>query len=343
MMQAFSKGHFTMTKRIIMIHGRSTKSSQASHVALWKRALMEGLRRVGKEAATKAAIQAGTLTVEVVYYGDICNRILAANSKKHRDSLTSRDPANGNAPCLPEGHIESALQRLFAIPDYTKAAYRKVVRNSPQTLVLDEAASFFSALGAFASLGSVNTALIGAGLSDLRAYFHEHAVASEIRSRLHQVLDPAVRNADDICLISHSLGCMVSYDALWKISRRSEFAPIRANSGRVAKWVTIGCPLGEIGVQNNLLDAGFFRTDKFPKDIITDWVNFAAHDDFVAHEPKMKTNDNYARFVGNEVASITDRRLWNCYEQLNAPNPHKAYGYLANPKLGTAVAEWAGL
>jgi len=38
--------------------------------------------------------------------------------------------------------------------------------------------------------------------------------------------------------------------------------------------------------------------------------------------------------------SITDREIYNCFAMNGVSNPHKLYGYLANPACMQHVANW---
>ena len=139
------------------------------------------------------------------------------------------------------------------------------------------------------------------------------------------------------------MGCMVAYDVLWKFSRMSEYGDLRATGTRISRWITLGCPLGEAGVKANLYDSDEFDfqggTDKHPKDIIVDWFNFAAVDDFISHDATMK-NDYSAMLKYGYLTSIRDISVYNCYTFKGTSNPHKLYGYLVNPKCAAAVADW---
>ena len=136
---------------------------------------------------------------------------------------------------------------------------------------------------------------------------------------------------------------MVAYDVLWKFSRLREYADIQASGNRVTKWITLGCPLGEAGVQANLRDAREHVhedcTDKHPQTIIKDWVNIAAHDDFIAHDATMK--DDFSDMLKfGQLESIKDKKMYNCFAMNGRANPHKFYGYLVNPIVAREIVQW---
>ncbi len=242
-------------------------------------------------------------------------------------------------PCIPHDEVAPAIQALSDIRQYNKAAYQKILRNNKNFSYLDDAARIVSIFAAITSATLLNTTIISQATSDMGAYLLSRKTGSDVRKRLQDKLMPALLRGDDICLISHSMGCMVSYDVLWKYSRMSEYADVQDNSRKVNLWITIGCPLGEVGVKYNLYGGNKLGNDRFPRNIIHDWANFAAADDFVAHDTKMK--DDYKPMKTQKyLNSITDKRLYNCYAADQVSNPHKLYGYLGHGLVGRRIADW---
>ncbi len=326
---------------IILIHGRSIKPAKKPFAAMQKRALLEGLDRYSPAKATK--VRSGKVKFETVYFGDINNDIMCASSSKISARLTAKDPDAGGAHCLPHAPIDAALDELFKIKTFNKAAYYKVLRNNRDNRFLDDAARAVSTLAALTTLSTLNVAAITYATADMGAYLTDHTIGSTIRERLQTPLRRALLRGDDICLISHSMGCMVAYDVLWKFSRLSEYRKIKDSGNRVTNWLTLGCPLGEAGVKANLLDARAYghrsRTDKHPDKIIGTWNNVAAKDDFISHDATMRGDYRDMHKFGM-LDDIRDRKIYNCYAQGGKSNPHKLYGYLANPACASLVADW---
>lgn len=327
-------------QRIILIHGRSTKPAKKAHIALQKRALLAGLQRANPTKAKK--LKDGKVKLDVVYYGDINNRILAEASAKTKKQLTEKDPDFSNAPCLPSASIATALDDLEQIKNYNKSAYRKILKANKDLRFLDEASWALSTLSAIATMTVLNMAAIKYATADMGAYLMRRSVGSAIRERLQAPLKRALMRGDDVCLLSHSMGCMVAYDVLWKFSRMSEYRAVQETGNKV-RWITLGCPLGEAGVKANLYDAnerGFpGGTDKHPKDIVDFWHNVAAVDDFISHDSTMKGDYRLMKSFGY-VQDIKDRRIYNCYAENGTSNPHKLYGYLMNAACTGLVADW---
>ena len=330
-----------MAQRIIMIHGRSTKPCKAQFAHLQKTALLQGLNRISSSKSAKVAD--GRVPVDFVYYGDINNQILAKADKVAAKALTVTDPHSDDAHCIPATGYAEAIAALAKFNRFDKAAYRRVVKNNKDMRFIDDAARAVSTLAAILTGANLNRFAIEKATADMGAYLMRRSIGSAIRERLQDPLRNALKRRDDICLVSHSMGCMVAYDVLWKFSRMSEYSDLRAGSAKVNRWVTLGCPLGEAGVKANLCDANEYQfpggTDKHPKGIVGDWLNVAAVDDFISHDATMK-NDYSAMLKHKYVNSITDISIYNCFTFEGKSNPHKLFGYLANPKCATTIADW---
>ena len=179
--------------------------------------------------------------------------------------------------------------------------------------------------------------------ADMGAYLMQRRVGSEVRERLQAPLKSALRRKDDICLMAHSMGCIVAYDVLWKFSQMSEYREFQTGAPGISLWLTLGCPLGEAGVKANLYDANEREDGRFPKKIVKNWVNIAAVDDFIAHDVDMR-NDFSAMLPGKRgygyVRSIKDKRIYNCWTHEGKSNPHKLYGYLVNHDVARELANW---
>jgi len=330
-----------LAQRIILIHGRSTKPAKEKHAGLLEKSLLQGLERVDPQKARKVAD--GTIPVDYVYYGDVNNEILAAESQKVRDELSATDPDFGNAPCLPDDGYAEAIDELLRFNTFNKRAYRTVLRENSSKTWRDNLARLGSTISAITTATLLNEAVIKYATADLGAYLMQRTVGSKIRERLHSPLKDALIGGDDVCLVSHSMGTMVAYDVLWKFSRMSEYRDVQNAENPVSLFLTLGSPLGEAGVKANLYDANERthrnHTDKHPKDIIKFWHNVAAYDDYISHDPTLR-NDFRDMLKFDLVEDIKDHRMYNCWAFDGEANPHKFYGYLANPKAAGLIADW---
>ena len=325
-------------KHLIVIHGLSTKPAGRKKEELVRRSLLHGLERVDTAAAK--AVGTPKVKYSFVYYGDVSNReMVNAGAKSKKDLPAANDTEYEFKPCEEEDSYDEDLDLLLArsTSAFGKADYKKLLAQHRDRRWLDEAASVTSAV---ASLFGLNDEVVARATPDMGAYLMTRKVGSEVRERLAKPLKPALLDGDDICLVSHSMGCIVSYDVLWKFSQMSEYRAIQNKGTRVALWLTLGCPLGEPGVIKNLYDANERDEGKYPKNIVRNWLNIAARDDFVAHDRDVADDFADMRRKHRFVDSIRDKRIYNFWAGTQGTNPHKFYGYLDNPQVATPIAEW---
>ena len=319
-------------KHLIVIHGRATKPSEREKKRLVKQSILHGLGRVSPAAAAK--VRSGEVKLAIAYYGDINNEEMIKAGKKVRQELKGRDPDHGNAPCELDKSYDEDLKRLFARTSFTKADYQKLLQEVKDKSAVDNVAS---AVSGVLNLLGLSDNVIRAATPDMGAYLTTRTVGSAVRSRLRQPLESALKKGADVCLVAHSMGCIVSYDVLWKFSRMSEYEHLRGK--KVNRWITLGNPLGEPGVQDNLYDASERKDGKYPAGIINKWINFSAKDDFVAHDEDVA--DDFRDMLDRGlVSSIKDREIYNFWSGTDGSNPHKFYGYLDHPDVAAEIADW---
>lgn len=333
-----------MTKQLIVVHGRAVKPAEAKMRQYVERALVTGLRKNGNGSVADQ-IEANTVKLSFVYYGDLNNE---AQYERDKDILIAEDPDHGNGPALPHEWIERAMETtLEKYPKFNKATYNKVLKDADDTRLFDEAASAISFFGAIATFGFLNEKVIEIAKPDMGKYLMSQKFGSKVRYRLHKVLEPYMMAGDDIMLITHSMGCMVAYDVLWKFSHRSEFRHIYDKNNPISRWATIGCPLAEPGVRKNLLDGHLHsQDDKYPRDMVRQWANFYAEDDYISHKSRMKKAfGKHRKTMG--IERIRDKPVYNCWvyhdndDDHLISNPHDLYGYLMERNLSNEVADWA--
>ena len=75
--------------------------------------------------------------------------------------------------------------------------------------------------------------------------------ASDVRSRLTPVLKKALDRGDDIMLVGHSLGSMICFDNLWKLSHYGEYRRLCMALIKTL-FVTLGSPLADENVKQQL-------------------------------------------------------------------------------------------
>jgi hypothetical protein len=191
-------------------------------------------------------------------------------------------------------------------------------------------------------------------LAELRR-FHTNPTIGE---RVHRPLEDRLREAWDagckVIIISHSLGSGIAYDALWRFSHRPEPELKRYRKRKVDLMVSMGSPLGDASVGEVLLCGRWFlernspdpllRSRAWPHNIAA-WHNYSAMGDLVCHgfdmeaqyfAPMRKDLKGYSKDDFRDY-----RRLFNPYrEPGDIANPHKATGYLAQPKLAQQLCRF---
>lgn len=304
-----------MAKTILLVHGRHYKPAKDDLRKLWTEALSFGIERdhPNKLQAFKDA------RVELVYYGDISNAYL---SKALNESVP-RDLADRKKSL-------EALKKLRR-SQYTKANYRKLPGYNPWMEGLAD--TFAGALNFF----GFSQSIIERVAPDMAEYWKSYRFGSDVREVFTNAIIKAMKRQGDICVVGHSLGSMITYDVFWKLSHYGEYRNQSWNR-KVDLWITIGSPLGDETVKDNLKGANRSEKDRYPTNV-NDWLNIAAEDDYISHDQKV-SNDFKAMKRRGFVKSITDRRMYNMAVRGGKSNPHHGVGYLINPRMADAVAGW---
>ncbi len=304
-----------MGKTLVLIHGRDTKPPEEELRDLLFTALAHGIERdrPDKLGALRAARK------QLAYYGDLSNAFLALRSgAPPPDDLASR-------------RATLATLRSYAAEDFDAETYAKLpgVSSWKRNLLRWVAEPL-----AFLRLGGP---LIARAFPDVGQYWNfDSEFGSEVRWVATRLLAGALWRGDEVLLISHSLGSLIAYDTLWKLSHYGEYASIRRR--RVSLWITTGSPLGDTTYRRQLKGARAGRHRRHPTNVRR-WLNVAARDDFVAYECSMARSYADMRADG-WVESIEDREIYNLAVRDGRSNPHHMAGYLIHPVLAQAVADW---
>lgn len=175
---------------------------------------------------------------------------------------------------------------------------------------------------------------VKAAILETSRYFHnDKNIGCEIRQLLKDRLCAAWEDDRRVLLIGHSMGSIIAYDALWELGRQE------GKTGSVDLFLTLGSPLGMRFVQHRLVDAGFSK-QRYP-DNIRQWINIASRGDLTALDPYLA--DDYEEMVNlGLIESIRDehKNVYNFFHGAKGMNMHRSYGYLVNPNVGDAIAEW---
>lgn len=305
-----------MKKTILIVHGRNFKPSATELRNIWIEAIGHGVGRdhPRKLAAFKASKK------EFVYYGDISNRYLRSIGREYNMSADIRDRKN----------TLRAL-RTHRSNEFTKGRYNKL----PGKNSIKE--GFADALAGPLNWFGLSKTLIRSVAPDMEEYWNpDSAFGSDVRFQMVAPLRKAMDRGDKILVIAHSLGTMVAYDTLWKFSRTGEYRDYWKK--KIDLWITLGSPLGDETVKDNLRGAMASRERKYPANV-TRWENVAAEDDYISHDQRVK-NDYKKMLRFGLVNQLRDHRIYNLAVRNGRSNPHSSVGYLVNPKVSKLIAEW---
>ncbi|WP_431090018.1 hypothetical protein [Paenibacillus sp. 8b26] len=320
------------TKHLVIIHGRDKKPRCDEMLRLIKKALIAGLRRVNEEAAQKLEQEQILLTFS--YYGDINNRLLLESRPRYR-KLFEEDDGDFY---VPDHYYDESMEQLINRPTdhMTPEEYERLIANEPTIHFYDDAAKILSP---YLSLFGMSTRAIKRILPDLGAYLTSRVIGSQIRERLQPPLAEALSSGEDVMLLSHSMGCMVAYDVLWKFSRMSEYKHLWEH--KVNEWLTLGNPLGEPAVKRSLYDSNEPDDGMYPANI-RHWTNINAEDDYIAHDATVE-DDFHLMLNRNLIESIDDQPLIQTFwkdSHTGRSNPHNFFAYLNHTKVAEHVADW---
>lgn len=304
-----------MGKTIVMLHGRHFKPPKADLKRFWEEAIKHGVEADFPEKR-QALRQA---KIELAYYGDISNEFLSRKYKKDPpDDLEDR---------------QRALEKLKQIPrhQFTKTKYRQLPGYNPW---MEGLADFAAGPLSFLRLSEP---LIEKVAPDLKEYWADRGFGSSVRKVFTDLMVTVLKRNTDVCVISHSLGTMISFDVFWKLSHYGEYREENWNRP-IDLWLTLGSPLADETVKRNLKGASEEAKYRYPKNVKS-WKNVAAEDDYISHDQKVANDYKAMKRIGY-VDSIVDRRIYNLAVRSGKSNPHHGAGYLIHPRVSEAIANW---
>ena len=266
-----------MEFKIIGIHGLFNKPSKEQLEESWKLAILEGLEKNAK------FIQ-NDVDFEIVYWADI-----AYDDIDYEAELYS--PAENT--------------QLIEYKDGWKDSIRASVQNIFDT-PLDLAKQLFN-------IDFVVDKILDNTAKDLHRYYTDDVIKAKTRDTLIKTI---INNKDsNIILVAHSMGSIIAYDSLVKLSKENPDISIE-------HFITIGSPLGLPHVK--------YKTDEEFDSLTTpenvqNWKNFADKRDRVALDTHL--SDDYK--ANTRDIKVIDDLVCNDWQN----NPHKSYGYLRTPEF----------
>ena len=283
---------------------------------------MEALRVGVERDYPDFADEFAALDKRIAYYGDITDNFLSSQGLRYDEALDIGDRRN-------------ALIKLRTFERRKQFGVARYDRLPGKNAIPEFAADVFAPL--LARLGLSRSLINKVGI-DLAEYWNRDSDFGErIRERVRSALCLALEYSDQIMLISHGTGCIVTYDVLWQLSHEPEFAD-RLRGRKIESWMTIGAPLGDSMVKKRLMGAKRKGLERFPSNVVS-WHNLSAEDDFVSHDNTL--SDDFRKMLRlREVSSIRDYRIYNMTIRYGKSNPHSSLGYLVHPRTSQIIVEW---
>jgi hypothetical protein len=292
-----------ISKHIFYVPGKNPKPEEEAHRALIWCALLEGVRRADRSAATLLQdnfSQFHLIGWNHVYYNvykDITRDIPWVDAVIHKHGPTEQD--------MREAHEWNMWLHHFML---TFADHAPLVRK-----ILPEAVRSMA--------------------NEIDRYFsNADNLAVKVRELMKRELRPMLERQEDVLLIAHSLGSVVAYDALWELTQEGV-------QGKL-DLLTLGSPMGLHYIQRHLLGMNGNGGKSYPG-LIRHWTNISAEGDVVALNQHF--NECFHEMLEQGVVeSIEDHchGIYNFFRSDEGLNCHRSYGYLVNPAVGSIIAEW---
>jgi hypothetical protein len=295
-----------LLKIIIGIHGLGNKPPKTILSDWWERSVLEGLKKYHYPKTN--------FEFDLVYWADILHP-----NPLNPDEVNKNNPFCLNNKYLSEQTLnsgESAGLRKKA-KEYFEKFYGKIVINEVLSLKYPSLTDLFFHLN----------------MKDLENYYSPYYINhNEVRrlaknaiiERLTDTLKKHRRKK--ILLISHSMGSIITHDALMDYLPDSEIDTL----------VSIGSPLGQKYVLHKILEEQKYNLGnklKVPENIRRNWYNLSDLDDQVS------LNHLLAEIYtcNSKGVKIIDKLVQNNYIENGIRNPHASYGYLSTPELAEIV------
>lgn len=319
-------------KRIIMIHGLASKPPEADWFELWKHCLIENIGVDDKDLAQRVTAAQDDLFASAYW----------ANATPHHLEDT-RDYVN---------RLRRQVEKVID--------ERRRIREAFHVGPGEKVGAFFKKRGLdlaklLAGALTVKDNVMRAFLRETELYDQDQYIADRMRAPLEEALRAAWDDEREVAILSHSMGTFIAYDVLWRFSHRTVPGFKHYNHRKVKLFVTMGSPLGDSAICE-LLFAHHFASGtrrRYPTNIER-WHNYAALGDVVAHFSNFEENF-FTPMRELELFPNRPRYRTINYVKLHNPfqvvatranrkrekrNPHKSYGYLVQPRLGTWLADF---
>ncbi len=310
--------NYSNGRTLLFVHGRDFKPNAEDFMDLSFSALSAGIFRDFPAMND----QFNALDKRLAYYGDISDEFLTSKGMRYDETLDIGDRRN-------------ALIMLKAIEKKKNFGVNRYDRLPGKTAMGEFAADVIGPLLGVIGFSKKLLAKVGIDLSEYwnrKSYF-----ADRIRDRVRIAICDALDSQNQVLLVSHGTGCIVTYDVLWQLSHSPEYKEAY-KTNKIDLWLTLGSPLGDSMVRRRILGARRKGFKRYPSNIVS-WHNVSAEDDFVSHDNTLA--DDYKEMLKQkQVSCIRDYRIYNMAVRYGKSNPHSSLGYLIHPRTAQIVSDW---
>lgn len=217
---------------------------------------------------------------------------------------------------------------------------------------LDDARAAISSTGGAAldrvreyiGVGSMVDCILDRKLKDLAYYYDANR---RLRGKdgqakqAHRVFMDELTNAllpltgRQLMLIAHSMGTIISYDALRDLGRRDRGFPVH-------HYVPIGAPMGMPHVKANIhRERSYAREPVRTPTVVTErWANYADRRDPVAIDTHLM--DDFGENDAGVRVEEDDMVMNDYVGPKGERDGHKSYGYLRTPELSEHIRDFLG-
>ncbi|MGB5850479.1 MAG: hypothetical protein WBH40_18460 [Ignavibacteriaceae bacterium] len=300
-----------MDKIIIGIHGLGNKPPKDLLQKWWQQSIAEGLKNIGRPGQK--------FNFDLVYWADSLHPVPLNPDETDEDNdlyLSERYvPAEQGNVNKPNG-IQEKFINFFQRQRNKILFSKKMHVNFP----------------------SFTDLIIKHFFKDLDIYLTQKCVEENKSDCLAKdIIRDSITNAlkqhkrKDILLIAHSMGSIVTYEALIKSEKEIE----------IDSLITIGSPIGVPYIFNKLNNELSVAVEdnmklRTPENILIGWENLADIDDKVAQSADLRNLFSHNSHNVSPAMILVD----NDYQSEGIENPHKSYGYLRTPEIAYIIDDF---
>jgi hypothetical protein len=298
-----------MAKVIIGIHGLKNKPPKDVLQDWWKKSMEEGLRAIGKKCVLPQ--------FELIYWADAIY-----------DKPLNPDVADKDDPCYIDDVYLPAPHNFIARTNNVKLKVLGFLNRQLRQFFLNTDLSL--------KHQRIAESIVERFFRDLDIYYEEpgnseYAAHNPIRQKIVERVVSTLKKYRnyEIFLIGHSMGSILSYDAL-----QFDVPDIPVHT-----FVTIGSPLGlplvlcKIAARQGKEENGI-PVLRVPLSVTRNWYNFSDREDVIALNPHLAP-EFYENHYGVKPIDVM---VNNNYVINKRRNAHKAYGYLRTKEFAKVLA-----